>query len=79
MFGLKLTRITPPNGFPKYTCEKHGDSDIAAVQYGTGMESSNVEEHVFCGRCFAEDVCRAFPVTKVGAKPEPKIPLKGAA
>lgn len=79
MFGLKLTRITPPAHFPKYTCDKHGDSDIACVQYGTGMEASNVEEHVFCGRCFAEDVCRAFPVTKAGEKEPPKITLKGAA
>lgn len=79
MFGLKLMRITPPTGFPKYECKKHGDADIACVQYGTGMEASNVEEHVFCGRCFAEQLVEVCPVTKLGAKPEPKIPLKGAA
>lgn len=89
LFGLALKRISPPANFPRYECAEHGSEYIACVQYGTGIEAANIEAHMFCGMCFAQDLGRVFPVKRAEVerpdpgdareKAAPKIPLKGAA
>lgn len=79
LFGLALKRISPPNNFPKYRCEKHGDQHVACVQYGTGIEAANIEQHMFCGMCFAENLSLAMPVHRVEEKVAAQAAKKSAA